>query len=423
MALTDHDSTQDVSRIDDADPLLQFVNSLDHSSNPDSVIVAAQLSGTFLQGPQIGQAHERTIFCYRRNLFHVRGTIIPKQEFSRAQNVGVRVRLTATESINGNEVAIITVPKTNKDAATSSGSTTPAPNDVDIKIQGGSTAPIAFNWPRLQFRFATAKGGRRKEKGPEQHFRLHIRIFTLSQDGSEGLLSEKLSTSIIVRGRSPSNFPSATKPSQANPIQLASDPQHEPTRQNVTEDNVTPVWNLGYIEIETSTPPHTFNKDGLASNNDALIFDIGTTEPGTDSRNINHSEFPADDFYISQDLNFEDTGFLSLVMPDRFLGGHGESLEPLRHSTLIPPTASIVGSYTQLEDVSLEQETWINDEMIQPSPETTKKSFSYEYVPLSLNDRTPPVQAVYQPHGVHHKVTLPKTLQGSNKRYFGEFSD
>ena len=366
--------------MDDANQALQFFDrqpSQNHASHPGSVIIAAQLSGTFLQGPQTGQVRDGHIFCYRRNLFHVRGTIIPKQEFSDIQYVQIRATLTATESVKGDDVSLITVPKTNKEDTSSTGPA-PTPNDVKVNLRGDSTAPISFSWPRLQFRSATAKGGRRKEKGPEQHFTLHISVFALSLDGSEVLLSEKRSAPIIVRGRSPSNFPSAIKASRDNRELSTGDPP--PASSNIDDSTLSSTLPLGYRELETPT----FTRDDLAYNNDGLFFDIGTLGSGTESQNIEHSEFLSGDFYfpedlitISPNLNLDDAEFLSLALPESFPHDGRDSTQSVAVAELS------------------RQEARAEDQTVQPSLATTKKTFSYEYIPLCLNDRTPPVQAVY----------------------------
>ncbi|KAL7916883.1 hypothetical protein GGI35DRAFT_474137 [Trichoderma velutinum] len=414
MALNDNDSNQELSRMEDAHQALQFVDSQpssNHAPSLDPVIVAAQLSGTFLQGPPTAQGRDGHILCYRRNLFHVRGTIIPKQSFSNSQYVQIRATLTSTESIKGDDVSLITVPKTKRDDTYS-----PPPSDIKVNLRGDSTGPTSFSWPRLQFRSATAKGGRRKEKGPEQHFILRICIFALSRDGSEVLLSEKLSTPIVVRGRSPSNFPTVMKASGDNRKQSNAVPPL--SSSNVDEGTLLSALPLGYSETETVTSTLKLTRDDLAYTNDGLFFDIGTLGSGNNSRDIESSEFLNEDFYFPEDLitlspnlNLDGPEFLNLALPDRFPHDCEDSTELSQ-----PPVSHVATEHHG-------QEIRADGQRVQPSLETTKKSFSYKYVPLDLNDRAPPVQAVYQPHGVHHKVTLPKTMQGNNKRYFGEFSD
>jgi hypothetical protein len=376
--------------MDDAHQALQFVDSQpssNHAPSLDPVIVAAQLSGTFLQGPQTAQGRDGHIFCYRRNLFHVRGTLIPKQSFSNAQYVQIRATLTSTESIKGDDVSLITVPKTNRDDTNSPGPA-PPPSDIKVNLRGDSTGPISFSWPRLQFRSATAKGGRRKEKGPEQHFILRICVFALSKDGSEVLLSEKLSTPIVVRGRSPSNFPTAMKASGDNRKQPNAIPP--PSSSNVDEGTLLSALPLGYSKMETVTSTPNLTRHDLAYTNDGLFFDIGTLGSGDNSRDIESSDFLNEDFYFPEDLitlspnlNLDGPEYLNLALPDRFPHDREDSTEFSQ-----PPASHVVAEHHG-------QEIRAEAQRVQPSLETTKKSFSYKYVPLDLNDRTPPVQAVY----------------------------
>lgn len=442
---------QELSRIDDAHRSLLFVESPASSDAPaqlGSIVVTAQLSGTFLKGPQAGQGARGHICCYRRNLFHIRGTIIlvrslaqfPDHNAGDIQPSKIHATLTATESVNGEEVAIISVPKTTRDATTPPGHAAPPPIDIDVDARHDCT-PLAFAWPRLQFRSATAKHGRRKETGPDQHFTLRIRFFAVFLDGSKALLSEQLSAPIAVRGRSPSKF-TALRAFHDGQEHLVYD--IEPDLPSVRESPM--ALPMESSEQGESTPSSTFVGGNLASE-DSALFTATVLEPRSDNRDVGHVDFLlTGDFGIPEGitrgfspyLNFEGDDVLNLAMPD--VPPNGESIQASH--TFASPLAAASDSVrpAPLSDhVQPRQETWIESQPAQPLVDAVKKSFHYEYIPLSMDDRTPPVQAIYvggsllvqvpmltllqQPHRVHHKINLPKTMQGNKKRYFGELSD
>ncbi|QYS98644.1 hypothetical protein H0G86_005813 [Trichoderma simmonsii] len=444
-------SMQELSRIDDAHRSLLFVESptsSDPSAQLGSIIVTAQLSGTFLKGPQAGQGARGHICCYRRNLFHIRGTIVlvrsltqfPDNIAGDIQPSKIHATLTATESVNGEEVAIITVTKTTRDTTTPPGHAAPPPIDIDVDTRHDCT-PLVFAWPRLQFRSATAKRGRRKEKGPDQHFTLHIRFFAVFPDGSKTLLSEQLSAPIAVRGRSPSKF-TAMRAFQDGQEHLVYD--IEPNLPSVRESPI--ALPMESSEQEESTPSSTFVGGNLA-NEDNALFNVTVFEPRSDNRDVGHVDFLlTGDFGIPEGiirgfspyLNLEGDDILNLTMPD--VPPNGESMQASHTLASLLAAASDSMTPEPLSDhVQPRQETWIESQTAQPLVDAVKKSFHYEYIPLSMDDRTPPVQAIYvggsllvqvpmltllqQPHRVHHKITLPKTMQGNKKRYFGELSD
>jgi hypothetical protein len=121
--------------------------------------------------------------------------------------------VSATESVEGNPVKIISVPW--KTPATSApvveDKTEKEPGSMQIDLSNGQdldadfiTFPIA--WKRLQFRIATANNGRRKEL--QQHFVVSLKVMATLANGARFPICEARSGAIIVRGRSPRNFQS-----------------------------------------------------------------------------------------------------------------------------------------------------------------------------------------------------------------------
>ncbi|MCJ1439525.1 MAG: hypothetical protein MMC23_000004 [Stictis urceolatum] len=225
-------SSPEAPSIERGNKLLSFQPStsshavLDYSMRQSSLQVGAQLHGMFflaessrtLTGELASSPAELT--CYRRNLFQITGNVtLPRmmqyvinEQGERMPIVSQELTISATESVEGSPVKIISVPW--KTPATG---TAPPPeekvekeptsipldqsqnHDVDAEY---SVFPIA--WKRLQFRVATANNGRRREL--QQHFTIKLSVTATLSDGSKISLCDAFSGPIIVRGRSPRNF-------------------------------------------------------------------------------------------------------------------------------------------------------------------------------------------------------------------------
>ena len=211
---------------------------LDYSLRRTSISMSAQLHGMFFlaESPWTTSPAENTppqqgaeLTCYRRNLFQITGSVtlprslryIMTDQGDRIPILAQELTVSATESVEGNPVKIISVPwKT--PAANNNGNNpppveeTPAkvekePPPISLDIMAGqdldtdyATFPIA--WKRLQFRVATANNGRRKEL--QQHFVVRLKVVTTLSTGAKIPISEVHSAPVIVRGRSPRNFQS-----------------------------------------------------------------------------------------------------------------------------------------------------------------------------------------------------------------------
>lgn len=234
------------SSIDHNNKLLSFslpaysFTLLDYSLRRTSLSVSAQLHGMFFlaespwttsptEAPPPPQVAELT--CYRRNLFQIAGSVtlprglryIMTDQGDRIPIVAQELTVSATESVEGNPVKIISVPwKTPAAAQAANGtvSAPPAPEEkaekeppsipLDITSSGQeldsdyATFPVA--WKRLQFRIATANNGRRKEL--QQHFVVRLKVVATLSTGAKIPIAEVRSGPVIVRGRSPRNFQS-----------------------------------------------------------------------------------------------------------------------------------------------------------------------------------------------------------------------
>ena len=188
--------------------------------------MTAQLHGMFFlaesartgTGELVSSPPELT--CYRRNLFQITGSVtlprmltyIVNEQGERIPIVSQELTVSATESVEGSSVKIISVPW--KTPATGTApppeekvekEPSPIPLDQpanpDVESEY-SVYPIA--WKRLQFRVATANNGRRREL--QQHFTIRLSVVANLSNGTRVSLCDALSGHIVVRGRSPRNF-------------------------------------------------------------------------------------------------------------------------------------------------------------------------------------------------------------------------
>lgn len=208
-------------------PTTTNTNVLDYSMKHSSLSISSQLHGMFFLSESSRAAltgdtsTPAELTCYRRNLFQISGSVtMPRMLQYAVTEEGERLPITqqeltisATESVEGSAVKIISVPWKTPIAGT------PAPpaeeksekeptnitldpatsHDIDSEY---TVFPIA--WKRLQFRVATANNGRRREL--QQHFTIKLSVTATLSNGSKVSLCDALSGPIIVRGRSPRNF-------------------------------------------------------------------------------------------------------------------------------------------------------------------------------------------------------------------------
>lgn len=235
------------SSIDHNNKLLSFslpvyhFTLLDYSMRRTSLSISAQLHGMFFlaESPYTTSPSENAppqqgaeLTCYRRNLFQITGSVtlprgmryIMTDQGDRIPILAQELTVSATESVEGNPVKIISVPwKTPAAAAANSGTTLEdnntgnaakvekEPPPIPLDIMAGQDldtdyATFPITWKRLQFRVATANNGRRKEL--QQHFVVRLKVVATLSTGAKISISEVQSGPVIVRGRSPRNFQS-----------------------------------------------------------------------------------------------------------------------------------------------------------------------------------------------------------------------
>ncbi|MCJ1285610.1 hypothetical protein MMC26_004951 [Xylographa opegraphella] len=221
-----------IPEIETGNKLLGFQRStcsfglLDYSMRQTSVSLAAQLHGMFFlakssrAGSEDMSGTPAELTCYRRNLFQITGYVtVPRMiqsvvtdQGERLAIVSQRLSISASESVEGSPIKIISVPF--KPSATGAPPVVEEKTEkepVPVQLDPTSSHEVdgefniyPFAWKRLQFRVATANNGRRKEL--QQHFTVRLFVTATLSNGAEVSICQALSGPIVVRGRSPRNF-------------------------------------------------------------------------------------------------------------------------------------------------------------------------------------------------------------------------
>ncbi|KAI4253586.1 MAG: hypothetical protein LQ352_003598 [Teloschistes flavicans] len=409
---------------------------LDISLRRTGISIAAQLHGMFFmaesqdQGLGIPTTPQTELTCYRRNLFQITGSItmpralryIMTENGDRIPIIGQELYITATESVEGHPVKLISVPwKTpalnNSSTPEDKAEKEPAPIPLDTMSNQDmdadfATFPIA--WKRLQFRIATANNGRRKEL--QQHFVVRLRVVAMLSTGGRVPICEARSGAIIVRGRSPRNFqarkdlPVGTAGSNNR---RAVPPSLVPSRSSASESanksivEKSPGSTHATLDNQEIQTPFTFGDWHRKSNS-------GSTSKGNSNRNLPpppfHTRSPS-----SSSMASPGPKSLSLDSPER-----EHPPQPQQRSSKVARTAGV----STTAPVPMTNPAFLTSQ-VDPA------DLLYEYFPLGLDDWQPPVDAVYRPHVVHHIAgpqveamsgtrTGRPSLGGRSKRYFSE---
>jgi hypothetical protein len=493
------------SSIDHNNKLLSFslpvyhYTLLDYSMRRTSLSVSAQLHGMFFlaESPYTTSPSENAppqqgaeLTCYRRNLFQITGSVtlprgmryIMTDQGDRIPILAQELTVSATESVEGNSVKIISVPWKTPSAAAANSGTAPEENNpstgakiekeppaIPLDIMAGqdldsdyATFPIA--WKRLQFRVATANNGRRKEL--QQHFVVRLKVVATLSTGAKIPISEVQSGPVIVRGRSPRNFQSrkdlplsgsaaaSRKNAQAN---SANSLNRTPTsdsvarRASVTPAKTKPAAQSSSPET-TSVPPSSLMQQTQAtpdwtpipqsstSNNvmshAQVLFPHSSPEQlsqATDSQRRVSSTTAAAPINLSLLDEEEDPGDPNLHLDQKMVPPFATDLPHQRSLSLdqsAPPSKmrKLSHAISQTPSRSVASSMPLLETANVPQPFASGLPFPnesndllYEYFPLGLDDWQAPVDAVYRPHVVHH-TNMPEmkfvASRGRSKRYF-----
>lgn len=412
---------------------------LDYACRRTSISISAQLHGMFFlaESPWAGDvsAPPTELTCYRRNLFQITGTItLPRglqsiltEQGEQIPIMGQELTISASESLEGNSVKIISVPWKTPASNTTvvEDKTEKEPPSYPLDLSNGQDMdseyvnfPIA--WKRLQFRIATANNGRRKEL--QQHFVVRLKVVAALATGARIPICEVHSGAIIVRGRSPRNFQSRKDfpiSGGGSTARKASHMPAQPTRTSTGESshNVVQAERPNGKQIDVLQLPYQFDPGDLPVSPDMFDWKIPTSQAGAMTA-------------IPQDPT-------SYPMPSATPYAQSSPEVSRRQQPLRPPVAPINLSLTDDEPKKSASPSDGARKQARLTP-ARPPSFSlnlisspdesadllYEYFPLGLDDWMPPVDAVYRPHVVHH-TNLPQdpkaiAVKNRSKRYFSE---
>ncbi|KAI9826496.1 MAG: hypothetical protein M1819_007345 [Sarea resinae] len=465
---------------------------IDYNGMSTSISLSAHLHGMFFlaESPWAAagdaSAPPTELTCYRRNLFQITGSItlpralrcIMTDQGDRIPILGQELSVSATESVEGNPVKIISVPwKTPaSNTAAIEDKTEKEPPMQPLDLLGNPevesdfvTYPIA--WKRLQFRIATANNGRRKEL--QQHFVVRLKVMATLATGGKISICEAQSGPVIVRGRSPRNFQSrkdlplnggassSRKGQQQGPSAPtrtstgdSGPPQQQQQQMPASEPTVAPDPSQQqtsfqqYDRNDLQLSPSFMEWMKISNQHAGPLTAIPTPtsypknpQPHTSplyaqsspeaSRPSTLSSQPPPSVPISLSL----TDDLPQSTPSRSKRQQQRSNSSSSPRGGPPTTASSIRTSNKTPRIS-------HAALPTPSKQATNFSFThntaikfigspdesadllYEYFPLGLDDWMPPVDAVYRPHVVHHTnlPSDPKALAVKNrsKRYFSE---
>lgn len=458
---------------------------LDDSFRRSSVNINAQLHGMFFLAESQWPVTDDTplpppeLTCYRRNLFQITGSVtLPRSlryvftdDGSRIPIYELELAVSATESVEGNSVKIISVPwktATNGDGSKSDDKAEREPPTIpldNLSEQDLDTdfATFPIQWKRLQFRIATANNGRRKEL--QQHFTLHLKIMASLSTGGKISIAEAHSGAVIVRGRSPRNF-AARKDLPLSTSSTARKHLASGSRAANSQTSVPQVTSAPKIKSPPDEVPQVllpfengdFKQADVDANN--WLSQVAPEPLSTPSYSVSMNPPPMPT-YSQEGPELGTPGTFPFTFTQEMLGAAGpmslhfgsdEEGSPFpqqqgsRHSSRPPtsnPSPSLVnsgqaGAYNNhaspghmahqagtrprihSHQVSMTSMPSSTGGLNPPRPEflSTKSGLSqqlegesadqlYEYFPLGLDDWMPPVDAVFRPHVVHHSGPLP----------------
>lgn len=441
-------------------PSTQTYPLLDYSLRPASVSLAAQLHGMFFMAespsavaadPNMSAAE---LTCYRRNLFQITGSItLPRglrclltDHGDRIPIVAQELSISATESVEGHPVKLISVPwKTPAANATVSpdDKTEKEPTSIPLDILSnpevdGDYANFPIAWKRLQFRIATANNGRRKEL--QQHFVVRLRVMATLATGTKVSICEATSGAIIVRGRSPRNFqtktnypvgmaangskksmhaPAAHRKPSGDPI-----PHVSPVKSEAIPEQAFPSFNFHQRDSHSPTKFTSWHPPAAPA---ASLSSSHVPAPRTPTYPVSAS--PA-----GSSRTYRRSGSSSTSPPAKAV-----ALSPLDDTEANRQRSRTHKAARKSVSTSTRPMPYQHPSF--PSPTAyfhphppvhmpdglDSADVLYEYLPFGITDLMAPVDAMYRPHGMHQvnlapsaSVGDPGGFPGRSKRYFDE---
>lgn len=451
--------------------LLSFLQStqtyalLDYSLRPASVSLAAQLHGMFFmaESPSAVAADPNRsaaeLTCYRRNLFQISGSItLPRtlhflltDRGDRIPIVAQELSISATESVEGHPVKLISVPwKTPASNAIISpeDKAEKEPTSIPLDIMSsqdvdGDYTNVPIAWKRLQFRIATANNGRRKEL--QQHFVVRLRVMATLATGNKVSICEATSGAIIVRGRSPRNFQTKTN----YPVGMAANSNkksmHAPPAAAGRKTTSDPITQASPVKSET-IPEQAFTSFNFNQRDSSSPTKFANWHPPAQAAASSLSHVPA----LSTPTTYP--GHSSPASAPAPAGsrtyrrsGSSSKSPPVKTAALSPlddTEANRQRSRTHKaarKSVSAGARPMPYKHPSFPSPTTyfhthpqvnlsdgfDSADMLCEYLPLGAEDWIAPVDPMYRPHVMHQlhmaqSAGGPGGYPGGGKRYYSE---
>lgn len=386
--------------------------------------------------------------CYRRNLFQVTGSItlprslryIMTEQGERMSIVSFELVVTATESVEGHPVKLISVPwKTpvNNAPPVPEDKTEKEPTSIPLDIMSNqdmdsdyATFPIA--WKRLQFRIATANNGRRKEL--QQHFVAKLRLMATLQNGVRISIAEARSAAIVVRGRSPRNFQQRKDQAVGEKSVIRKGPQSPaiPTPRATTD--TTPSRSPLKRERGSENPfasSLSFSVNDPHSQNSSNAHKNGWHKPsGASSAPLSSTPTFRTPTLPSSKSNNSSASPPSVPQPLPLTNDFDAKRAPSQRPTKLPRKNSSNSNrpHPYQKHPSLPSPRTMLSTPAQPqkfkSEGQDPADRLYEYFPLGADDWQKPVDAVYRPHMVHHIAVTAggmggrPSIGGRSSKYF-----
>jgi hypothetical protein len=399
---------------------------LDYACRPMSASLTAQLHGMFFlaESPWAtpGETAPPTeLTCYRRNLFQVTGNLmLPRglryvltEQGEQLPIMSQELTISATESVEGNSVKIISVPwKTPASGApTAEDKTEKEPASIPLDLMASQDVETEFvnfpiAWKRLQFRVATANNGRRKEL--QQHFVVHLKVVASLANGAKVSICEVRSGAIIVRGRSPRNFQSRKDmPISSGTSSRKHNLPMPPTRTSTGDSNTHPPK-----QEPRSAPPHTIDIPQLPFTYEPSDIQVS---PDFFEWKIPNGHVGAMTVIPQEPTSFpvqQPSNAYAQSSPDLARPSNKRPAPAPINLSLVddePKKSSPPGEYARkmprLSSKSARAPSFSINLMSSPDESADQL---YEYFPLGLDDWMPPVDAVYRPHVVSlcHSPTI-----------------
>ncbi|KAL1845411.1 hypothetical protein VTK73DRAFT_583 [Phialemonium thermophilum] len=431
--------------------------------------MTAELYGMFFVAEDVFGSENTTprpleLTCYRRNLWQCSGQVTVPRHLSAVVDeqgrqvpvVELAASITAVESIEGKPTEIISIPW--KSTATNpppgavvadEAKVASAPPRIPLDLSGGqeldgNRVSVPVTWKRLQFKHATANNGRRK--GLQQHYVVQINLLGKTDGGDYIKIAEIQSGPVIVRGRSPRNFDGRKD------VPLMGDKRLERRGTDASAASVTPklertepsqmlqrFQSMAPMQPgDWTTPQPTYHQHGQHPSK-KLALSPTATRPPVPAWSADSIGGPAPP--PLQSGGYNGVGAPStptLARTGSFQarssggggggGGGGGSTLPINLSLSEDERSPNRSSSDSLQSPQFSKSTTAGPGTAGtgagsgPSGAPESDDMLYEYFPLSLDDWTPPVDAIYRPHVVHHTIIPPEVkaqqTRSRTKRYF-----